>query len=144
VGVAAAIGLFALGRPVSGHEIGKTQVTATFTPAGTYQVDIVVDPDSLSTKLAVKKGEPPPGTLTRIERDKRIDALASIVLDAVQLMFDGVPARPHFEYQPVSVISDFASAELAMESRWCSHSACSTGWALPASCVTSVCRARNS
>jgi len=41
------------------HEIGKTQVTATFHPgppgstAGTYQFDIVVDPDAFLTKLEV-------------------------------------------------------------------------------------------
>ncbi len=36
------------------HEIGKTQVTAVFDTAhGTYQLDVVVDPDALLTRLEI-------------------------------------------------------------------------------------------
>jgi hypothetical protein len=36
------------------HEIGKTQVTAVFDTAhATYQLDVVVDPDALLTRLEI-------------------------------------------------------------------------------------------
>ncbi|HUK35902.1 MAG TPA: hypothetical protein VLV86_18425, partial [Vicinamibacterales bacterium] len=96
--------------PAIAHEIGKTQVTATFAPDGRCQFDLVVDPDALLTKLAVLKGEAPPGALRRDLRDMRIAALGPTLLDAVHVSFDGVPAPMHFEYRPASAISDFAEA----------------------------------
>lgn len=102
--------LLAVARVAAAHEIGKTQVTATVIPSATYQLDIVVDPDTLLTKLAVRKGEAPPGTVSRADRDSRIDALGPTFVDAIELVFDGVPVRPHFEYRPVSALSDLASA----------------------------------
>lgn len=107
---AAVVALVALSRPGIAHEIGKTQVTATFLPSGTYQVDIVVDPDALVTRLAVFRGESPPGTLSRTERDRRIVAMRRAFTDAVTIDFDGVPGRPEFEYRPASAISDLASS----------------------------------
>ena len=41
----------AVGRAGAAHEIGKTQAIATFRADGTYQIDVVVDPDALLTKL---------------------------------------------------------------------------------------------
>ena len=38
-----------------GHEIGKTQVSATFDLVRqTYQLDVVVDPDALLTRLQIR------------------------------------------------------------------------------------------
>jgi len=89
------------------HEIGQTQVTATFSPNGTYQLDIAVDPDALLTKLL---GVVSSGALERNERDRRIAALGATFVNSVQIVFDDSRVQPRFEYQPASGLSDFAAA----------------------------------
>ena len=95
------------------HEIGKTQVSAAFPGDGTYQVDIVVDPDALLTMLEVYGGSKIStghGLLGRTERDARVVALSAVFLDRVSLVFDGQPARPRFAYRPASAFGDLAQA----------------------------------
>jgi len=101
-----------LGASVRGdaHEIGQTQVTATVSQNGRYQVDITVDPDVLLTKLQVRDGQTPHPTPDRAERDRRIAALGSTLVDAVQLTFDGAIVRPQFKYLAASALTDFAAA----------------------------------
>jgi hydrogenase/urease accessory protein HupE len=94
--------------PASAHEIGKTQVTATFSRSGIYQIDIVVDPDALLTKLVLARGDPIPGPLPRVERDTRIRAMAAVFTAAVRLTFDGQSVQPRFEYRPASALNDYA------------------------------------
>jgi hydrogenase/urease accessory protein HupE len=96
--------------PVRAHEIGKTQVAAVFRTDHTYQFDIVVDPDALLTKLQVFGGRPVTTGLSRIERDRRIEALAPAFLARADVRFDGTRATPRFEYRPSSALSDFAQA----------------------------------
>ena len=78
------VALALLSGRASAHEIGKTQVTATFLPSGTYQIDIVADPDALLTKLAVFAGEPLPGALNRAERDRHLAASSRVYLKSGQ------------------------------------------------------------
>jgi hypothetical protein len=106
-GVAAFMALGA-GAPLA-HEIGQTQITATFTGASRYQLDIVVDPDALLTKLAVRGGVALPVGVGRPERDQRIAALGPSFLDVVRVDFDGVPARPRFDYRPASALDDYGA-----------------------------------
>jgi hydrogenase/urease accessory protein HupE len=108
--VAAAVAWGCWATPASAHEIGKTQVTVTIVPSGTYQIDIVVDPDTLLTKLAVAAGEAPPRDLAREARDRDIKALGPTFVDSVRVTFDGVRARPALQYQPASAVGDFTSA----------------------------------
>jgi hypothetical protein len=103
-------GVVVLGTAAGAHEIGQTQVTATFSQTGHYQLDIAVDPDVLLTKLLIGTGQEPPSALERAERDRRIESLGASFVDAVQIAFDGLRARPQFEYLPASSLSDFASA----------------------------------
>lgn len=107
----AAIAIVLLAAPATAHEIGKTQVTATFTADARFQLDVLVDPDALLTKMMVTKGETPPSsTLPRATRDERISALGSTFVDSVRVAFDGIPVRVRFEYLPAGAISDFAEA----------------------------------
>jgi hypothetical protein len=106
-GALAAFMVLAAAEPTSAHEIGQTQVTATVSQNGVYQLDIVVDPDALLTKLL---GGVPPAGLQRGERDRRIEALGATFLDSVQVLFDDSRVRPRFEYLPASALSDFAAA----------------------------------
>jgi hydrogenase/urease accessory protein HupE len=98
--------------PSSAHEIGKTQVTATFDGRGGYQIDIVVDPDTLLTKLEVFAGRPVTASndAGRLERDTRIDALRGVIGDRVSVWFDDVRMVPEVEYRPASAFSDLAQA----------------------------------
>jgi hypothetical protein len=92
------------------HEIGQTQVTATLSQNGRYQLDVVVDPDVLLTKMLVRDRQTLQASPGRTERDRRIAALASTFVDAVQISFDGIAVRPQFEYLPASAFTDLAAA----------------------------------
>ena len=96
---------------VSAHEIGKTQVTASIDPARhTFQLDVVVDPDALLTRLQIHATGDVAPSRDREDRDRRIAALGAPFLDSVRLKFDHVAATPRFEYHPSSAFSDFAQA----------------------------------
>ena len=95
---------------VAAHEIGKTQVTATFAHDGTYRIDVVVDPDTLLTKLEVYSGAPLAAAPNRAVRDQRIAALNSVFAEHVRLAFDGRSASPTVRYVPASAFSDLAQA----------------------------------
>ena len=92
------------------HEIGQTQVTATFFQNARYQLDIVVDPDALLTKLMARDGRVPVNNVDRVERDRRIHEFGSRFVDSVHVAFDGSRVRPRFEFLPASALSDFAAS----------------------------------
>lgn len=98
------------------HEIGKTQITA-WLHEGTYQIDVVVDPDALLPMLEAYRGRGVSRDVPRDERDRRITALADVFLARVQVAFDGVGATPTFEYLPASAFSDLAQAPSAVRLR---------------------------
>ena len=110
VAILVSLGCTALARAADAHEIGKTQVAVTIAPAHLYQIDIVVDPDSLLTRLTIASGQELPHGLDRVDRDLRIDALGQTFAESVRVMFDGARVRPAFAYRPASAIGDFASA----------------------------------
>jgi len=94
----------------AGHEIGKTQVSATI-QGGEYIVDVAVDPDALLTKLEVFSGTSlSAADLGRADRDRRINALASTFLERAVVRFDGVVAQPRLTYLPASGFGDAAQA----------------------------------
>jgi hypothetical protein len=105
-GALATFVVLAAGRPARAHEIGLTQVTATVSQTGHYQLDIAVDPDVLLTLL----GAVPPAGLERTERDRRIEALGASFVDSVQIVFDNSRVQPRFEYLPASALGDFGAA----------------------------------
>jgi hydrogenase/urease accessory protein HupE len=90
------------------HEIGKTQAVAVVAPDGTYQIDIVVDPDALLTQLQIRDTGNVSAVPGRDERDREISRLAHTLAGAVSLRFDGRAVQPRFEYRPVSAFSDLA------------------------------------
>jgi hydrogenase/urease accessory protein HupE len=96
--------------PARAHEMGTTQALATLHGDGTYQIDVIVDPDALLTKLQVASGAPTRAIADRAERDRTIQGYSRVFLDAVTVQFDGTAAHPSFEYRPVSVFNDLAQA----------------------------------
>lgn len=91
------------------HEIGKTQVQASLRD-GTFQIDVVVDPDALLPTLEAYGQRTISREVARDERDRRIAALADVFLERVSVLFDGRPVTSAFEYLPASAFSDFAQA----------------------------------
>ena len=83
-----------------GHEIGASQASAVFRGAE-FQIDVVVDPDTLLSKLEAFGGRPVSHGLSRTERDSRIRELADVFLAETSVQFDGDSVRPRFEYLPV-------------------------------------------
>jgi hydrogenase/urease accessory protein HupE len=104
----AAAALVCTGGASSAHEIGKTQVTATFDSPDAYRVEVVVDPDALLTKLEVFGGSPVSHGLARTERNRRIDALRRVFLSNASIWFDGLRSQPQFEFVPASSLNDLA------------------------------------
>jgi len=91
------------------HEIGKTQVSAGIRD-GIYTIDVTVDPDALLTKLEVFSGLPLSGVgISRADRDRRIEMLASTFLERVVVRIDGARGRPRFHYVPASARGDAAA-----------------------------------
>lgn len=108
--VAAAL-LVAASLPAGAHEIGKTQVVVAIDPPQhTYQVDVVVDPDALLTRLQLRATGDVTPPHDRVDRDRQISGLGSHFLDAVRLKFDDVLVSPAFEYRASSAFSDLAQA----------------------------------
>jgi hypothetical protein len=94
-------------RPVSAHEIGNTQMTASIDKA-TYRVDVVVDPDVLLAKLEALGHATGPAAAGRVERDRRIESLGAVFLDRVGVWFDDTRSAPRFEYRPATAFNDLA------------------------------------
>lgn len=91
------------------HEIGKSQVSAIFHRED-FQVDVVVDPDALLSKLEAFGGQSVSRGLARADRDRLIRALAGVFLEQTAVRFDGQPVHARFEYLPASAFNDLAQA----------------------------------
>jgi hydrogenase/urease accessory protein HupE len=96
--------------PARAHELGTTQAMAAFRD-GVYQIDVVVDPDALLTKLQIAGRKPATAASEadgRDERNRQIRSLSGVFLDAITLQFDAAAVRPAFEYRPAAALSDLA------------------------------------
>jgi hypothetical protein len=82
------------------HELGLTRVTVTFTADGRYQMDVLVDPESLLAKLEILAGQQPSIGVPLGELPRRITRLQEVALARTRLLFDGVRAEPSFQYLP--------------------------------------------
>lgn len=111
---AAALMLLAAAASADAHEIGKTQVSASFGPDGAYQLDVVVDPDALLTRLQILASGAIGPPASRQDRDRAIATLMPMFARAVRLRFDGADSDPRIEYRPVSAFSDLAQAPSAV------------------------------
>jgi HupE/UreJ protein len=96
--------------PASAHEMGNTQVTASIDERGAYRVDVVVDPDTLLSKLEVFDGRrvTDPDSVGRAERHRRIDALRHVLLERIGVWFDDGRSSPRVEYLPATAFNDLA------------------------------------
>ncbi|HYU78217.1 MAG TPA: HupE/UreJ family protein [Vicinamibacterales bacterium] len=91
--------LLALSIPVAvrAHEIGTTQLAIDVRADGSYQLDVIIDPDALLTKLELAADLIPSSNIASAERDRRIEALRGVFVDRVHIRFDDIPVRSTFE-----------------------------------------------
>ncbi len=80
----------------SAHEVENTHVLVTFSQGGTYQVEVLNDPDWLWLWLAADPGPLP----SFEERDRQLAELEDLFTESVLLAFDGEPVAVTAEYLP--------------------------------------------
>ena len=86
---------------IAAHDLGLTHAILTFTP-GRYQLDVVVDPESILARLEVYGDRTPSVNPQASEIPGRIVALGDVALARTRITFDGVPATSAFSYLPTA------------------------------------------
>jgi len=84
--------------PALAHEIGTTQVAATFHRDHSYDVDVVTGPASLLSKIEHRRVQPAPDLRARLL------AHARELADAAEVRFGGVRATPEVSVLPNDTI----------------------------------------
>lgn len=121
-GLALLLLLAAAAPPLFAHEMGLTRVTARFHRAGTYRIEIVVDPQALDDRLTMiaerkRGGSAPPDALRG-----RIEARAALYLQQVEIRFDGQRVTPSFSYVPApGSTPDALTAIIRLDGRMPEH-----------------------
>jgi hypothetical protein len=85
---------------VSAHDLGVTHAVLTFTPDRRYQLDVVVDPESILARLEIYADRTPSTGVPAAEIPGRIRALADVALARTRVEFDGAATPPAFTYVP--------------------------------------------
>jgi len=102
VAIAGVVVLASLAAPtLSAHDLSITHATLTFTP-GRYQLDVVVDPESLLARLEIYADRTPSTGVPAAEFADRIRALGAVALARTTVAFDGVPATSTFQFLPTA------------------------------------------
>lgn len=76
------------------HEIGTTRVAVVFDDPGTFRVAVVTDAISLLEKAEVAAGQKRSGTSDPAGLLTRLRYFAPLLLDRIDVSFDGVSVRP--------------------------------------------------
>jgi hypothetical protein len=84
---------------VGAHDLRVTHATLTFTP-GRYQLDVVVDPESLLARLEIYGDRTPSTGVPAAEIPDRIRALGDVALARTSVAFDGVQASSTVQFLP--------------------------------------------
>jgi hypothetical protein len=84
---------------VRGHDLRVTHATLIFTP-GRYQLDVIVDPESLLARLELYSDRTPSTGLTAPQVVERIHGLTDVALARTAIAFDGVQAPSIAQFVP--------------------------------------------
>ena len=77
---------------VTAHELELTEVHVTFSPDGTFRLEVLNDPDWLLLRVEPFSGLPLSGRLEPAQRDRRLVSMEPTFADWVHLYFDGLRA----------------------------------------------------
>lgn len=91
--------IFLLSSPLLAHEIGKTQVNATFLRDGRYVIDIRVDPQSVVQRLEFAAGRELSSDTTAPQLERRLIELKGDFLQKTAIEFDGKRVQPSMSYK---------------------------------------------
>ncbi len=96
VHVRALIALVALAvaMPMAAHEIGTTEVDATFHRDHKYTIDVLSGAQTTLHKLERISGRPRSGSLTTAQTEAQLRTNAPRLLDAMEIRFNGKRVRP--------------------------------------------------
>lgn len=98
----------------SAHDLERTLVNLTFSPDGSFVVEIANDPAWLLLRLESFAGGQVPEGITPEGRDARLHTLTSVFIDRVVLFVDGHETRPtSAEYLPARARAGDALPPLA-------------------------------
>ena len=86
---------------VRAHDLQVTHATLRFTP-GRYQLDVVVDPESLLARLELYADRTPSTGVPASEIPARIQALLEVALMRTAIAFDGVPTPSTVQFLPTA------------------------------------------
>jgi HupE / UreJ protein len=89
---------------VRAHDLRVTHATLTFTP-GRYQLDVVVDPESLLARLEIYADRTPSSGVPAVEVADRIRALGEVALARTSIAFDGAPVSSTFQFLPAETVT---------------------------------------
>lgn len=92
------------------HEIGSTQIVASFEAGGAFHLEISVDPDALLTRLQLLVNGDVVAPASRADRDLRLEDLLPAFANALRVRIDGHDAETTLRYLPASAFGDLAQA----------------------------------
>lgn len=95
------------------HEMGITRVDVFLKRDSSYDIRIVVDPETLLPRLEMKAGRPLSGTLSPEAETASIRSFGAEYLKNLTVDFDGARSSPAFKYTPIAV-TDPASGKLGV------------------------------
>lgn len=95
------------------HEMGITRIDVFLKRDSSYDIRIVVDPETLLPRLETKAGRPLSGTLSPEAETASVRSFGAEYVKNLTVDFDGARSTPTFKYTPIAV-SDPASGKLGV------------------------------
>jgi hydrogenase/urease accessory protein HupE len=95
-----------LGTQLHAHEIGTTQVHATFRKDHTFSIDVITAPQALANKLEARAHQARSTALTAVQLQQRLQAFAPQLGDAANIQFGSVRVVPHVAVLPIVTPAD--------------------------------------
>lgn len=86
---------------LSAHEIGTTQVRATFHRDHSYTIDVITAPQALLNKLTARAGQPRSAPLPASALRAKLQSFAPLLASAAEIRFGTARMAPLVEVQPV-------------------------------------------
>ena len=92
------------------HDLRVTHATLTFA-SGRYQLDVIVDPESLLARLEIYADRSPSTGVPPAEVPDRIRALSEVALARAVVAFDGIPAASTVQFLPTATVPTGPTSE---------------------------------
>ena len=91
---------------IQAHEIGTTQVHASFRKDHTFSIDVITAPQALVNKLAAQAHQPRPAALTASQQRERLQSFAPRLAEEASIRFGSVRVVPKVAVLPIATPAD--------------------------------------